>query len=180
MMNESKMILNNLIYLETLISEGEQSCKDNLSAAKQYPDLEAWTPIGLEALRYNLGIAMNRVFHIKAVFEILETSFRSVRDRLTEQEKMQESGGFRVDLNASRKRALREYNSIVKAVEEMIQTSDTDDCDDLKDHFEGLRTSLVSLAYTYIPDDPDFRDISDEIGEVCVFMKEESEEEDDK
>lgn len=175
-MSEFKMIEQNINILETLIPKCQECCKDRIGFMELYPDFEAWTLIGITALKDDLKDRMAEISLITDSFEIIETSFRAYRDRLNEQDEKAAEGGMRVDLNASRKRAVKSFDAIVKAVEEIIQEKefpDFTDCNELKDQFDGLRSSLVSLAYSYIPDDPDFRDLSDEIGEVSVFMKEE-------
>lgn len=173
-MSEIMVMQENIKFLEGNIPYCKEKCELYLDIFAKHPHPDAITAIGIDVIAYNLDIVTSNVRRIQNSFHVIEMCARSYRDRLTEQEKMETANrGLRVDLNASRRRALSEYTAIVKFTEEMIQKTEApEDIDELRDYFDGLRSSLLSLAYTYIPDDPDFRDISDEIGDVPVFMEE--------
>ena len=87
--------------------------------------------------------------------------------------------GMAVDLNNLRKQAVYSYGSLCKKLNNAIEAggiwSDrlVIDVDDIQSDMDDLRMHLVTLACCYLPDDDDFKEVIDEVGEIAAFNEEE-------
>jgi len=84
---------------------------------------------------------------------------------------------MKINFNNVRKQACFAYGRLVKELN--FHTNEHGEiemhADDIREHINDLRGLLGSIAYTYIPDDPEFKDLADEIGEMPIFNQEKEE-----
>lgn len=80
----------------------------------------------------------------------------------------------KINFNNVRKQAVFAYGRLVKELN--FATNERGEielhADQIREHLSDLRGMLGAIAYTYIPDDPEFKDLADEIGEMPIFNPE--------
>ncbi len=83
-----------------------------------------------------------------------------------------------VDMNNLRKQAVFAYNSLCKKLNDARKENSWGsyieiETDDIQRDMDDLRAMIGALAFCYIPDNKEFRNLSDEIGDVEIFNTEE-------
>lgn len=79
-----------------------------------------------------------------------------------------------VNFNNLRKQALYSYDALTKVLNENIEDGSIRiDVEDIRKEMDDLRMQLFGIACTYIDGDDDFKDISEEVGEIASFNEEE-------
>jgi len=84
---------------------------------------------------------------------------------------------MKVDFNNLRLQVCLAYNSLVKKLNENIEKDfSTDQINIEASYIEAdlndLRRMIVAVACTFVPDNPDFADLSDKIGDFEFFNPE--------
>lgn len=75
-----------------------------------------------------------------------------------------------VDFNNLRVQIAQTYNKIVARLNSHNTNRQIEiDTDILQKEFDFLRTALVSLCCCYLENDPDVRDVSEEVGKFLIF-----------
>jgi len=81
---------------------------------------------------------------------------------------------LKVDLNKARLRGIEAYNCLCKKLNEAVKQKDSMsqaefDPENIEEDMDELRSSLVILGCSFSEDDPDFRNISEEFGELETY-----------
>jgi len=85
---------------------------------------------------------------------------------------------MQVDMNNIRKQAVFAYNSLCKKLNDNRNDDGWGkfiriDADEIQQDMDDLRSMIGALAFCYLPDNEEFRNLSDEIGDIEVFNIEE-------
>ena len=78
---------------------------------------------------------------------------------------------MKINFNGMRLQAVWAYCALVKELEMSIDEDNRIICDadDISDIMNDLRITISSIACSYLPDNPDIRDLTDEIDILPVF-----------
>lgn len=81
---------------------------------------------------------------------------------------------MKINFNNVRKQAVFAYGRLVKELNHCTNERGEIElhADQIQEHMEDLRQTLGSIAFTYIPNDDDFKDLADEVGDIPIFHPE--------
>lgn len=84
---------------------------------------------------------------------------------------------MKVNVNNMRKQTLYCYDRLATKLNEMLKEErlSKDVAEDIQQDMDDLRMYLYSAACVYIEGDPDYKDVSEEVGEIAVFNEQEEE-----
>ncbi|MGO9414637.1 MAG: hypothetical protein ACLP51_05785 [Syntrophobacteraceae bacterium] len=82
-----------------------------------------------------------------------------------------------INLNNVRKQAVFAYGRLVKTLNDKMDSQGdiAVAAEDIQEDMQTLRQLIGAMAFSYMPGDNDFKDLSDEIGDIPVFNPEDEE-----